>query len=548
MADSENQAHAATKKQLRNKTEVHKFKVSLVGSPSSTLSASKLPTRQHILARYLGIRQEFELNEKKKESVKNISNIIVQELLIIWGKAALPVIRNDKVLNKMINLISEFENVLKHWKRFVESPDKLETYRKSLLALFDLAPTDIEDNLRLSYKTNTYWKEDLEFYKGQCAVPPVGSLGARDQVLANRLKMQKEREEAKIKQKKKQELESKKARIVLGDDPEVVEQPNDKDDNDYIPSKKAIKIEKNKTSKIELTSPIAVRHGLSARAHFALVAGTVQSMGGDINDMSASVSTLHRKRKAVCKSLAEGMCTDFNDKWKGWPKIVQWDGKIMKVLKQDGVTHEDVNVVVMNVPGSGEKLKTIAIPSVRQGTGAVLAQITIEKAKEWTDLEDVFAGSFDTTSANTGVKEGAMSHIEDLLGRKILWMPCRHHIAELHIKHAYQKLMGPTNSPEDPLFNAFKEWFINQRQTDKNFPPLDAQRTYDWGIEDEGATIGPLRKDENRLCRNTLTWVSEELQKNTFCRGDYRELCELIYYILSGKVCIDIIFFKFIDA
>ena len=82
----------------------------------------------------------------------------------------------------------------------------------------------------------------------------------------------------------------------------------------------------------------------------------------------------------------------------------------------------------------GEKLKTIAIPSVKQGTGAVLALTTVDKARDWTDEEDIFAGSFDTTSANTGVIEGVMSHIENLLGRKILWLPCRHHIAELHIK------------------------------------------------------------------------------------------------------------------
>ena len=90
----------------------------------------------------------------------------------------------------------------------------------------------------------------------------------------------------------------------------------------------------------------------------------------------------------------------------------------------------------------GKKLKTIAIPSVKQGTGAVLALTTVDKARDWTDEEDIFAGSFDTTSANTGVIEGAMSHIQNLLGRKILWLPCRHHIAELHIKHTYMKIMN----------------------------------------------------------------------------------------------------------
>ena len=121
----------------------------------------------------------------------------------------------------------------------------------------------------------------------------------------------------------------------------------------------------------------------------------------------------------------------------------------MEVMQEDsGALKEDVNVVVLGIPGSGEKLKTIAIPSVKQGTGAVLALTTVDKARDWTDEEDIFAGSFDTTSANTGVIEGAMSHIQNLLGRKILWLPCRHHIAELHIKHTYMKIMGHTNRPE----------------------------------------------------------------------------------------------------
>ena len=81
---------------------------------------------------------------------------------------------------------------------------------------------------------------------------------------------------------------------------------------------------------------------------------------------------------------------------------------------------------------------------------------------------------------------------------------CRHHIAELHIKHTYMKIMGRTNSPEDPLFNSFKEWFVVQRQNDQTFPPIEAQRIYDWGIEDAGTMIGPLKKQENWWCRNTL--------------------------------------------
>ena len=319
---------------------------------------------------------------KKKEPVKTLSNIILEELIVIWGKAALPSIRKDKIFKKIIDLIAEFENFMKNWSRHDE--DKVDNYRQSLLSLFDIAPTDIEEKLRMSYKTNTEWQEDLTFYRCQSAVPQVGSLGARDQVLEKRLKEKGEREEKHLKKKQKHELECKNVNTkkCLLDDVEVHLEEDEHEDKEYTPSKKVMIKEKCKTKIIEDTSPIAIRHGLSTRAHLAIVAGTVKSMGGDIDTMPASISSLHRKRKKACKSLADDVCCKFNDKWKGWPKIIQWDGKMMEVMQEDsGAKKEDINVVAFNVPGSEEKVKTIAIPSVKQATGAVLAEMIVEKGE-----------------------------------------------------------------------------------------------------------------------------------------------------------------------
>ena len=87
MADDGNEPHGGSKK-LRNKTEVYKFKISVVGPPSTSLTTLKLPTKKNILARYFGLRNEYELI-KKKESVQSISNLIVKELLNIWETASL---------------------------------------------------------------------------------------------------------------------------------------------------------------------------------------------------------------------------------------------------------------------------------------------------------------------------------------------------------------------------------------------------------------------------------------------------------------------------
>ena len=71
MADQRNEEPHGSSKNLRNKSDQYKFKISLIGSPPLTLSGSKLPTKQKILGRFIAIRQEFELIGKKKRTSQN---------------------------------------------------------------------------------------------------------------------------------------------------------------------------------------------------------------------------------------------------------------------------------------------------------------------------------------------------------------------------------------------------------------------------------------------------------------------------------------------
>ena len=50
--------------------------------------------------------------------------------------------------------------------------------------------------------------------------------------------------------------------------------------------------------------------------------------------------------------------------------------------------------------------------------------------------------------------------------------------------------MSASNSPEDPLFKGFKEWFISQRSM-PGVPDDTTFRKYDWG---EGAEVLIRRK------------------------------------------------------
>ena len=290
---------------------------------------------------------------------------------------------------------------------------------------------------------------------------------------------------------------------------------------------------------LRATTAAATRYRISSTAHLAMVASTIKAAGGDVNDFTASPATIKRHRKSEQTDKASEIRSAFKKNWLGWPKVVQWDGKVMEMMEEVGRRYQDINAVVLSIPGSDTTPKVIGIPVVQRGTGINLATSALNKVSEWIDPAELVGGVFDTTASNTGINEGAMSHIEQLQGETLLWLACRHHMAELHLKHPYHLIMHVATGPDDPLFKSFKEWFLEQRanalQNQAIFPDPGMFRKWDWGEADAGSPTGPYLKEENWWARQTLEWVTRELLQNTFPRGDYRELCELINFVLGGE-------------
>ena len=143
-------------KNLRKKSPLQKLKDNLVGPPSSTLPICRLPTVQTLLARILGIRQKLELEGKRTNTIPNtsIADMLVTEIIDIWERAAIPVIRKDKIKAKLLKIINEFELKIINCKRdnLHENPEKLDTYKQSIKQLFDIAPSNLE-----ALSTSTLW-------------------------------------------------------------------------------------------------------------------------------------------------------------------------------------------------------------------------------------------------------------------------------------------------------------------------------------------------------------------------------------------------------
>lgn len=111
--------------------------------------------------------------------------------------------------------------------------------------------------------------------------------------------------------------------------------------------------------------------------------------------------------------------------------------------------------------------------------------------------------------------------IEEWLGRPVLWLACRRHVAELHLKSGVLYFMGKTTDPGVALFRRLRDQW---RSLDIH---LDQLVLFDWGSASEELC---------QLAADVLEWAQNELEKGTFPRDDYRELLELIVITLGGTV------------
>lgn len=106
------------------------------------------------------------------------------------------------------------------------------------------------------------------------------------------------------------------------------------------------------------------------------------------------------------------------------------------------------------------------------GTGQAVAEAVFKSLKSWGIADTISAKCYDTTNVNTGDKNGAAVILERMLGRKLLDLPCRHHVYELVLMTAFKTCFEQaTTSPEETIFKSFKsEWDRLNKEDFIGFP------------------------------------------------------------------------------
>lgn len=98
------------------------------------------------------------------------------------------------------------------------------------------------------------------------------------------------------------------------------------------------------------------------------------------------------------------------------------------------------------------------IPGISSSGGSEICSVVFDITDEWNLIEKVQAFCFDTTASNTGRIKGAAVHLQQGLGRDILWLPCRHHIFEIVMAGIFLKAKAiVTSGPDIALFETLKE-------------------------------------------------------------------------------------------
>lgn len=158
---------------------------------------------------------------------------------------------------------------------------------------------------------------------------------------------------------------------------------------------------------------ISVRGAMQALVPFATQLGT------NVEQLSISQSTIYCNRRQHRKGRAMEIRRSFSPTV---PLTLHWDGKLMPSIK-DGKLMDRLQIIV-----SGEGVsKLLAVPAT-SGKAEPTTTTILNTLGDWNLADRVAALCFDTTATNTGAKGGVCVRLQQILGRDLLHLACRHHM------------------------------------------------------------------------------------------------------------------------
>jgi len=480
----------------------------------------QLPTAGQVLRRLY-----CDLKSNKLSLSTSCSNV-ADEILVLWNLANIPTTQKPHITDKIKALYQKHVNVGKNKQRRTERQSELESkFSYSLTLLFDIAHADCEHLLRID--------EDKDFLKDQ--------RGGRQMVMGKEDLHFKAIEERRLK-RKHDELRQKERACrtetlsTSNAAPDSTTQEvdlcseTDKDDDSFEvsryhcnrtgigitshSSKTTDSITPNLKKRCLIDNPMFVasldRTRTTPREAMHIVAPALKAIGMNVDDLTLSTTSLYESRKKVRCTIEETVRETFLP---NTPLVAHFDGKLLP--DHDGVNSDRMPIVV-----SGKEIeKLLAIPKLPgSGTGVTMGRKVVEVLNQWEGVHEWLAGlCFDTTSANTGVHNGAITIIQQAFDKRLLYFACRHHIHEVIAAGVFD-LFFSSSGPAIPIFGRFRDQWSSMDQG--KYDPIDRNT--------EGYTLNELEKmwlEQNSAA--VVQFLKDTLITDKQPRQDYLEFVKL---------------------
>ena len=454
-----------------------------------------------------------------------------------WHSSGIAILSDFAIAHKISTLNDEFKNLDKNKKCPNKDLKKREDFQKKLESLFDISSPKAVDIINKDRLRDLKDKEeDITFLDDQRDLTKRKMVvGGRDKNYDKSVHQKEQRlsRAGRMMEAGSSYSDTKEDTVDVNQNL-IVEDSEDNDDEDFV-----VNGRKKKSSTITLTvskkrlaqetSITAKRHKVGITAQRDLLANIINVGGGDVENFSLSRETVRRAGATAVKDTANNVKNNF-------VKLVEesFGGRKVLIVHFDGKSqaqfHDQVKAVKkrLSVIVSSPDLDTdqvLGVPITSSNSGKHQLEVVSKVLEDWRIKPFIFGLGFDTTSDNTGRKNGAVVLIEKFLGEPVFWVACPHHFYEIHVKKVARLYFGETSNPEETTYKKLKDnW----------------NKVVEATIDYENLELFNWRKWRGKFIAQQAEWVKNYLltlmAKNTFPREDSKELMNLVLVWLGVKV------------
>ena len=474
------------------------------------------PTGEDVILQYYGYHNYLQRATNRQSKNLDAIMLVLGDIKSWWARTGITILTHTCTKEKIIKVINEYKQRKRYQKKFTDSEvEKRNELVKDLKNTFWVVSPEYEKKLKQSTDTRDIfdWKY-LEGVRGDVRTGTLGSFDGKLHTARNKTLKRKRLATQSLIERRNREQETTSHSVPWVSSSSSSDNSDD-NGSDYTPPRKRTKLE----AIPEELLLVAEKSQTSIRTTTQIISAFLKDKGYDLDNYNLSCMTTLRRQSSLRKKKATEIIEDhLSNKHQIW--TLHWDGKIIKSLTHVGKDCEHVAILLTGTCGKEVLLSVIDIEGQSNAENE-----TKQIIKVLQDYNIVFSNIaalvFDTTSLNTGNKQGIVVRLEAEFGRHILQLACRHHIYELVGGASCSVVYGATTGPKEPVF---------QKLID-NWESLDIK---------EYSTLKLTRQQRelSLLVEQAVLFLQDWLLNscNSNLRHDYLQLATLSLLFLGGTL------------